>query len=131
MPRLAALLAIVLLLLPSSLSAVVQVVEDCTSLASAAGAAHCCCAHPDTDDEQGPYLTRSCCCAVDLPLDPVELPSLPRILHDSNEPVPADGLTSEHLTIAPPVDLSSCRLLASPPRAPPGSILVRLQRFLL
>lgn len=133
MPRFASVFAIVLLLLPSSLGALVRVVEDCSSMAMPSPeAASCCCEHDAPDAGLGPFLSKGCCCEFDAPLEPLHRQEQPRAI-ESGEPLPQFGRTAVAVQI-PDYHDPNCVLFVveyGPPRAPPGSILVRFQRFLI
>lgn len=130
MPRLTALLAIVLLLLPSSLGAAVHVAKDCSTLAEQV--ASCCCEHLEPQKNLGPFLDAGCCCEVDVPLEPLQRQEIPRVNSTSEVPTPpAATATGISLPTAGNVDSGIVLVPRGPSRAPPGSILVRFQRFLI
>jgi hypothetical protein len=128
--RLTVLFAIVVLLLPSGLAAVMwSNPEYCMGPGTMPD---CCCTHDQDPAEQGPTLSRECCCEFEAP----------QPLPDDPEPawlVEGGGDLDWLLTCPQEQPLPfcadtplSCELrIQGPPRAPPRPLFLRFQSFLI
>ncbi|MDA0667171.1 MAG: hypothetical protein O3A95_05550 [Planctomycetota bacterium] len=132
MRSLPALIAIVLLLLPSSLGAVVAAQETCAKMAAMAEMS-CCCEHQaEAPADLGPSISRTCCCAYDLPVAPAPLQEGVRMHKEGKSDT---SLFESHFAVFSfpnlPLLTSVQQAAPGPPRAPPRPLYLSFQSFLI
>lgn len=129
--RITALFAILTLLLPSSLAAMAwSQPEFCLSQGNMP---NCCCTHDqDATDQQGPSLSRGCCCEFEAPQSLPETPEPSRL---ANSGIDLDWLTAcpqeQLLPSYSPAPLQTELREQGPPRAPPRPLFLVFQSFLI
>ena len=131
MRTLPALFAMLLLLLPSSLGAVMASQELCAQMEAMAEMS-CCCAHDEAPKEtQGPFVARTCCCDVKVPLESKSPWEPIRIAAEENSPTGSVAIeTTLAFFLAPQPTNSFYWISPGPPRAPPRPLFLSFQSFL-